>query len=299
MKPFCLVHLLILSLFLAHNADAEGLKVVASIYPLGDIVKQVGGERIDVKVMLPPAASAHTYEPTPKQILGLQDAKVFIKAGAGLEFWADRFVKTGSNKNMIVLDLSTDMPLIYGIERHDHDHRYKHEGDAADPHFWLDPVLAKKIVDRIANVLTKIDAGNKIFYSVNAEAYKKELDKLHEDITLKVKLFRTKEYVTFHSAWNYFSKRYGLKVVGVIEESPGREPSPRHTARLIKELKRLNSRVVFAEPQLNPKIAEVIAREAGAKVAFLDPIGGPNFKGRDTYIGLMRYNLSVMEGVMK
>jgi ABC-type Zn uptake system ZnuABC Zn-binding protein ZnuA len=105
--------------------------------------------------------------------------------------------------------------------------------------------------------------------------------------------------VTFHPAWNYFSKRYGLKVAGVIEESPGRESSPKHIAKIVSEIKRINSRIVFAEPQFNPKIAEVIAKEAGAKVLFLDPIGGADVKGRDTYIGLMRYNLSVMEEGMR
>ena len=125
------------------------------------------------------------------------------------------------------------------------------------------------------------------------------MDILHKEISDKVKTFKIKEYVTFHPAWNYFSKRYGLSVAGVIEESPGREPSPKHIARIIREVKRITSKVVFAEPQFNPAIAAVVAKEAGAKVLFLDPIGGSNIKGRDTYLGLMRYNLSVIEGAMK
>ncbi|HWR88834.1 MAG TPA: metal ABC transporter substrate-binding protein, partial [Dissulfurispiraceae bacterium] len=107
------------------------------------------------------------------------------------------------------------------------------------------------------------------------------------------------EYVTFHPAWNYFSQRYGLRVIGVIEESPGKEPTARHIARIVKDLKRLGARVVFAEPQFNPAVAEAIAREAGARVLFLDPVGGPNLPDRDTYVKLMQYNLSQMERAMK
>jgi len=103
--------------------------------------------------------------------------------------------------------------------------------------------------------------------------------------------------VTFHPAWDYFSKRYGLRVAGVIEEAPGKEPSPRHIAAIIREIKQTGGNVVFVEPQFNPKIGEVIAKEANAKVLYLDPIGGKD--GRKTYIEMMRYNISAMEKAMK
>jgi len=279
---------------------AEQIKVVVSIHPLYDITKQIGKDKVIVKTLLPPAASPHTFEPTPKQMMELHDAKIFIKIGAGLEFWADRIVKAVSNKNLIVVDLSKGMPLIHGTHKHEHDESPKiFSGRAADPHFWLDPVLTKKIVDKITNGLIQIDPQNKKFYADNAEYYKQQLDKLNEEIIQKIHQLKTKEYVTFHPAWNYFSKRYGLKVVGVIEEAPGREPTPGDVARIVKELKRSNIRVVFAEPQFNPKIAEAIAKEAHARVLFLDPIGASNAPDRDTYIKLMRYNLSQMERAMK
>ncbi len=95
-----------------------------------------------------------------------------------------------------------------------------------------------------------------------------------------MRTFRTKEYVTFHPAWDYFSRRYGLRVSGVIEEAPGKEPSPRHIATIIREIRQTGSNVVFVEPQFNPKIGEVIAKEANAKVLYLDPIGGQRARGR-------------------
>lgn len=195
------------------------------------------------------------------------------------------------------------MPLIYGVHEHAHEHESAAvkdpSGRSADPHFWLDPLLAKRIVDKVADALKQADPRNKDFYAMNAAKYKTDLDALNREIALKTSRFRVKEYVTFHAAWNYFSKRYGLKVIGVIEEAPGREPSPAHIAEIVKDLRRLNTRVVFAEPQFNPRVAEAIAREGGAKVLFLDPLGAPSAPDRDSYIKLMRYNVDQMRKAME
>jgi len=299
MKKFQII-LIILFLLAAHNSYAERMKVVVSIYPLGDITKQIGGERVDVKIMLPPGVSPHTFEPTPLEMMELHNARVFVKIGGGLEFWAEKMLNASSSKGLIVVDASSGLPLIREIHSHGlAETPKKSKAESADPHVWLDPVFAKAIADKITAALSKADPSGSAYYRGRSEKYKKDLDMLHNEISDKVKTFKIKEYVTFHPAWNYFSKRYGLRVAGVIEESPGREPSPKHIARIIREVKRINSKVVFAEPQFNPAIAEVIAKEAGAKVLSLDPIGGSNIKGRDTYLGLMRYNLSVMEGAMK
>jgi ABC-type Zn uptake system ZnuABC Zn-binding protein ZnuA len=167
----------------------------------------------------------------------------------------------------------------------------------ADPHIWLDPVIASNIVTKIEKALTEADPQDAMFYKHNASMYKEKLSQLDKEISEKVRTFRIKEYVTFHPAWNYFSRRYGLKVAGVIMESPGKEPSPKHIAKIMKDINRIGSKVVFVEPQFNPKIAESIAKESGARVLYLDPIGGQ--KGKETYIDTMRYNISVMESVMK
>jgi len=218
--------------------------------------------------------------------------------GAGLEFWAEKAIKSAGGKGLKVLVLSEGLPLIYGAGSRDG--HGTHQGQkSADPHVWLDPLLTKEIVNRIAAALVELDSSHERYFRENAERFKREIDSLDAFIAGKVKTFRTKEYVTFHPAWNYFSRRYGLRVAGVIEESPGKEASPKHIARIVNEVKRAGTRVVFAEPQFSSKTAEVIAREAGAKVLLLDPIGGPGLRGRDTYIGLMRYNLSMLEEAMK
>jgi len=288
---------LICPLIFTSIACAGKVNVVVSIYPLKDIVKQVGGDMVDVDFIVPPGASPHTFEPTPSDMLKMHRARMFVIIGAGLEFWADRAVRAAGRRDLKVIVLSEGMPLIHG--GHSHGEGRGINGTGADPHIWLDPLLTGDMADRIASALIELDGANGSYYRKRAEAFKRQLYELHRRIMKAVSRFRTREYVTFHPAWNYFSRRYGLKVIGVIEELPGKEASPRHIAGLINEIRKTGAKVVFAEPQFNPKMAELIAKEAGARVLILDPLGGPDLKGRDTYIGLMLYNLSILEQAMR
>jgi len=276
-----------LFLTIPNHSHAERIKVIASIAPLADFAKQVGGERVDVKLLLPPGASPHVYEPTPKAMKDISDARIFVKIGSGLEFWAEKLVNASRNRSLIIVDSSSGVPLIGDDRSH----------DSIDPHIWLDPVIAGSIVSKIENALIKADPQGAGLYRQNASLYRKKLLKLDKEISKTVGTFRTREYITFHTAWNYFSRRYNLKVAGVIEESPGREPSPKHIANIVKEVNRIGSKVVFVEPQFNPKIAQAVAKECGARVLYLDPIGGQ--EGRETYIDMMKYNVTVMASVMK
>jgi zinc transport system substrate-binding protein len=278
-------------------ASADKIKVVATIAPLADFARQVGGNKVEVTLLLPPGASPHIFEPTPKVVREISQARLFLKIGSGLEFWADRMLHSAP-ANILIVDSSSGVDLIKGVSHdHDHDHLKHDEQTNPDPHIWLDPLICTQIITKIEAALSRTDPSNALYYKKNAAAYQEKLRELDKEISGRTKLFRTREYVTFHSAWNYFSRRYGLKVAAVIEESPGKEPAPRHVKKIIEILEGLNTRVVFAEPQFSPKIAETIAREAGAKVFFLDPEGGQ--KGRATYIEMMRYNLAIMEKALR
>jgi len=289
---FCL-SLLLCPMHSAHALEAK-MKVVVSINPLADFVKQVGGTKVEVVLLLPPGASPHTFEPTPKVIREISQSRLFFKIGSGLEFWADRMI-TASAARIDIVDSSAGVDLITS-ENHDHESGHGHLANT-DPHIWLDPVICIGIINKIETALSKADPSNALYYRKNASVYRGKLRELDQEISERTKAFRTREYVTFHQAWNYFSRRYGLKVAAAIEEGPGKEPSPKHVARIIETLRRLKTRVIFAEPQFSPKIAETIAKDAGAQVLFLDPIGGQ--RDKETYISLMRYNLAIMEKALK
>ena len=282
------------------------IAVAASIVPLGDFCQKIGGDQVSVTVLVPPGASPHTYEPSPTAVARAMAARVFVYVGAGLDPWAERLVKAQRNPGQAVVEAVAGIPLLKDVEEQEHEEHAAHEPgkaehhhhEAGNPHVWLDPVLAEDICRSIAQALIKVDPEHKETYEVNLAKYLGQLQTLNQDIKETVATFRLRDYVCFHPAYTYFSRRYGLKEVGVIEASPGREPSPGHLQKIIAAIRSTGVKAVFAEPQFSPRVAEVIAREAGVKVLFLDPLGGRPPYGSD-YVQLMRHNLAILAQALR
>jgi zinc transport system substrate-binding protein len=275
-------------------APAARIPVVASIVPLGDLVRQVGGDRVQVRVLLPPGASPHTFEATPDAVREFAGARLFFQVGAGLESWAAALVQAAGGVRTVTLSEGMDLIRLAGGHEPPGDARTREPGN---PHLWLDPLLALRMTGAIERALGEADPAGASVYRANAEAYGRSLRELDAEIRRTVSGFRVRSFVSFHPAWDYFARRYGLVQAGVIEESPGRDPTPRQLAAIVAAIRAAGIRAVFAEPQLNPKPAEVIAREAGVRVVILDPQGG--LPGRETYLDLMRWNLARMREAME
>ena len=300
---FCLAFLFVQ--FHPVKCLGEKLPVIASIFPVADMVRQVGGEHVDVTLVLPGGASPHTFEPRPSLVKKFSTARIFFMVGAGLEFWADKFVQSSGDRLTRVV-LSHGLSLIHAAgHRPGHEHSAEKAGvsdrsaEIANPHIWLDPVMAKSMVKKILAVLCETDPLHSVYYTRQCDRYLAELGELDRLIKTGVDTFTIQKYVSFHASWDYFARRYGLEPVGVIETSPGRNPTPRQIQKIVVQIEKYGIRAVFAEPQFNPKAAEVIAREAGVHVLMLDPMGGPEIKKRNTYIDLMKYNLNVLHRAMK
>ena len=283
----------------------EKIAVVTSIFPVADMVRAVGGEHVDVTFILPAGASPHTFEPKPSLVKKITRARIFIMIGAGLEFWAEKFVKlAGPGLKTVVL--SEKVSLIHTTkDHHEGEHHYgkphisARKSSVANPHIWLDPGSVKLMVNEIVAALGEVDRQHETLYKQQGRKYLIELDKLDKMIKAEVDVFKIKEFVSFHASWDYFARRYGLEPVGVIESAPGRNPTPIRIKNIVDQIKRHNIQAVFAEPQLNPRAAEVIAKEAKVKVLLLDPLGGPGMKKRSNYIDLMKYNLNVLKEAMQ
>jgi zinc transport system substrate-binding protein len=295
--------------FSAISVLAEKLPVIASIYPVADMVRQVGGDHVQVTCVLPPGTSPHTFEPRPSLVRAFSSARVFFMIGAGLEFWAGKFVKL-AGPNLMTVVFSQGIDLIVSTEHdHAHDHeRHPHEKEAtiskneptvANPHIWLDPGIAKSMVNKITAALCKVDPRHLPYYNQRSRNYLKELDNLDHRITETAAAFKNKKYVAFHASWDYFARRYGLEPAGVIEAAPGRNPTPLQIKNIIATIKQYHICAVFAEPQLNPRAAEIIAKEADVKVLLLDPIGGPKQPYGNTYVNLMLHNLNILKEAME
>jgi zinc transport system substrate-binding protein len=290
-------------------APSSPLPVAATILPLGNFCQKIGGDLVQVKVLIPPGASPHVFEPAPSVMAAASQAKVFVYIGAGLEPWATRLLHAQNSRDLVVVAAACGIPLLNMADHHyrrdaEHGHAGKPGQEASaesltgNPHIWLDPVLAQQICRKIAAAFIQADPTHRAQYTANLQAYLAALAALNRDIEQHAKSWRLRDYVAFHPAFAYFARRYGLHCVGTIEASPGREPTPRYLSNLVAAIHRYKIKVVFAEPQLNPRVADVIAHEAGVKVLMLDPLGGRPPYG-DDYIPMMRHNLAMLDQALR
>lgn len=284
---------------------ADKIPVAASILPLGNFLENLGGERVQVTVLIPPGASPHVYEPSPAAVAQASKARVFAYVGAGLDPWVERLLAGRREDGPQVVQATAGIPLLADVGHHDHDHHAGqgrsspgHGHHQGNPHVWLDPVIAQDLCRRLAAALMAADPEHKAVYEANLARYLAELEALHQEIAAATATFRIREFVSTHPAFSYFARRYGLKEAGVIEAAPGREPSPGLLRKLVNNIRKFKVQAVFAEPQLSPRAAEVLAREAGVKLLILDPLGGRPPYGSD-YLKLMRHNLAVMQQAMQ
>ena len=219
-----LIVVVALSAFYAINMGAQTastttgrIKVLATFYPVYDFASNVGGNRIDLSLLVPETEDVHEFEPTPSSIQNVATANVLIYSGAGLEPWIPQIVAAADNPRLIVVDSSQGIPLLPVPPRFQKDNR------TFDPHIWLDPVLAKQQVMNILQGLIKADPADQGYFTSNAQAYTAKLDSLNSEILQATSNVKTRYFITFHEAFAYFAKRYNLTqipITGPFEEEP-------------------------------------------------------------------------------
>ncbi len=268
----------------ANSSPAMGdrLLVTASIAPLADFARQVGGDHVQVITLVPPGASPHTLELTPSQVEQVARARLLVLNGVGLEYWADKLVQSAGNPNLVVVDTSQGIQILGGDA----------DEPGGNPHIWLDPANAVVQVEHIRDALIQADPAHADDYQASAESYIDELRTLDQEIAGEVATWSDWQFIAFHPAWVYFARRYGLEQAAVIQRSPGREPSPVEVAHIIETARRIGARAIFAEPQFSPKVAQTIAEESGTQVLFLDPLG--TSLDDPSYVNVMLYNVAQM-----
>ena len=291
--------------------DSSAVKVVASIFPLADLLRQLGGDRVEVMILLPAGLSPHTYEPTVEQAVGVSRASLVVHVGGGLDDWAVTVARAQGVETVAVMDHLADWVLEYrpvqlgnshGACGHDHrgrDHEGHDHGDR-DPHVWMDPVLVREAVaPLLAGLLADLDPERREEYQESLSVLQESLRDLDLEMRAKVETFSRRRFISYHSAWQYLSQRYRLEEVASVETFPGREPSAGWLGELVNLAREKGIDIIFAEPQLSQKAATVIAGEIGGRVLLLDPLGGEDLAGRDTYQNLIRYNFKVLKEALK
>ncbi|MGM0688274.1 MAG: metal ABC transporter substrate-binding protein [Bacillota bacterium] len=298
------------------------VQVVTTIYPLSDIITRLGGEKVNVSYLLPAGASPHTYEPTIEQARLIERADLVVYIGAGLDDWAVKLAES-SESNLILLDLSKEISLIepaeyrhlvgsetgeHDCDDHNHqsdeckddcdDHNNDHEDcdhhhGPEDPHFWLDPIVVRdEICAEIFEMLVSISPEDEEYFKSKFDLYYQDLTELHQEIENVTAEFSHRSFIAFHSAWQYFGLRYDLQEVAVIAQFPGQEPSAGWLAHLIAMIKDEDIAAIYAEPQYSTALADRISEETGITVKIIDPLGGEDMPGRESYIEMMQFNLA-------
>jgi len=278
---FRIVFMLILivplgAMIVACDDDGEDDKnekpgIVVTLLPQAEFVEKIGGDKVEVTVMVPPGANVHTYEPTPGQMATLAKAELYAKVGSGVEFelaWMDNLVD--QNKDMLVVDCSQGITLIEMSTSHEHEDEVDHNQEGMDPHIWMSPRNAMMMVENICDGLVQVDLTNKSYYESNRDAYLEELSQLDRDIKDGLASITNRVFMVYHPAFGYFAHEYELKMLPIEEE--GKEPTAKGLTFLIDEAKENDIKVIFAEPQFDPKSAEVIADEINGTVILINPL---------------------------
>jgi zinc transport system substrate-binding protein len=259
----------------AQDKPAGKVKAFVSIIPVAYFVERVGGPNVEVSVLVGPGQDPHTFEPTPKLMAKLADAKVLFKMG--FPFEEILIKKVGSTfKNLEVIDLQQGIKLRAMTEEEEHSHgdaeknKHEHEANEMDQHTWLDPQLAKIQAKSIADTLIRIDPSHKDQYEKNLKGFQADLDAVHEQLTKALAPVKGKCFLVFHPAYGYLGDAYGLKQI--VVQLGGKEPTARQLSRLIELAKANDVRVIFVQPQFSKKSAEVLAKAIGGSVVPLDDL---------------------------
>lgn len=251
------------------------LSVVTSTTVFADMIQRVGGDNVEVFGLVPAGADVHTFQPAPQDVRRASKARVAVWNGLGLDEKVEETVASLSIADLTTVTLSEGIePLDTGEEDEEEARASDHEGqghEAGNPHMWLDPTLGIRYVGQIRDALIAADPANAATYQANADRYVAELTELDAWAEREVATIPAsrRKLVTFHDAFPYLARRYGLEVVGVVLKSPGREPSAQEVATLVSEIKELEIPAVYTEPQFNAQILTLAARDANVQIKAL------------------------------
>ncbi|WP_290647855.1 zinc ABC transporter substrate-binding protein [Aquisalimonas sp.] len=263
-----LTRLCALSLLCLHGPLLGALPVTVSVPPQGYLVEAIGGERVDVSIMIEPGRSPHTFSLSPRRMMALDDAQVYFKVGHPDLAFEQRFLNhvEGQGRGVRIVALSEGVDLVRLDEEHDHDHSH----GETDPHLWVSPRIMRAAAERVADALIDADPDGEADYRAGLERFITDVDALDEEIRSRFEPLERRRFVVNHPAWGYFARDYDMEQVAI--ESGGRDPSPAELARFIEAAKAEDVRVIFVQKGFSQRGAKTIAQEIEAVVKTVDPL---------------------------
>ena len=283
------------ALLAATAAQAQPLEVSTSFSILGDLVRQVGGERVKVRTLVGPDEDAHAFQPRPSDAREIGAAALVVVNGLGFDDWMLRLARAGGFKGEVVVASAGIDTLAMARDEHGHGHDH---GKAVDPHAWQDVANVRRYVANIADALAKADPAGASAYLSNAERYDGALKALDAEIRAAFAALpaERRKVVSSHDAFGYFGRAYGIRFLAPVGVSNNAEPTAQGVARLIRQLKAEKVPAVFIENVADPRLIERIRSESGARVGgtlysdALSTAAGP----APDYLQMMRANLNAL-----
>ena len=264
--------------------EAAVTKAFVSISPQKYFVQKIGGDLVDVSVLVPAGANPHNFEPKPRQMAELSKSAVYFAVGIDFEkFWLKKIA--AANPKMRVVRTDDGITKIPMADHHDgeksrrqHPQKSKveapagndHGGVSPDPHVWLSPALVKIQARHILEALVAIDPVHQSKYESNYATFMREIDELDAELKALFAGRKGEQFMVFHPAWGYFAEAYGLVQVPV--EIEGKDPKPAQLQNLIRHARERHIKVVFVQPQFSTKSAELLSREIGGQIVYTDPL---------------------------
>ncbi len=269
----------------AADRPAGPLRIVATTTTLASIARGAAGAQADVRSLVPVGTSPEDFQPSPDVIAALRDADVLVENGADLESWLNATIRNAGNPRLRIVVCSAGLPVRDG-----------------NPHLWMDPVYARAYVAKIRAALIAADAAHASAYRASASAYDNELAALTSRTRAKIATIppARRTMIVFHNAFDYYARRFELRIVGAIEPIAGAEPNPAHVSELVRLARAEHVPAVFAEHEYSDKLARTLAASAGGlTVAFLydDSLGTD--PAVSTYVGMIDADTDTIVGALK
>jgi zinc/manganese transport system substrate-binding protein len=272
---------------------AEKLKAVASFSILADLVKQVGGDHVEVTAIVGPDGDAHVFQPSPLDAKAIADANIVVINGLGLEGWTARLIQSSGTKAPVVVASKGVRPLQGEGE----------EKGKADPHAWQSIANAKIYVANIRDGLIAADPADKADFEANAKAYLARLDQLEAEVKAAIASIppKNRKIITTHDAFGYFARAYGMSFIAPQGVSTETEPSAKDVAKIIRQIKAQRIPAVFLENISDDRLMQQIARETGARIGdklYSDALSNPD-AGAGTYLDMMHNNIAAFTKALR
>lgn len=286
--------------------EESKIKVTTSIYPIKEMAKSIGGDKISVRSMVPDGAEPHDFEPKAKDMVELSKSNLFIYNGLEMEHWVDKVLDTAgeeniksinTSKNASIIEVNNEIHEDKFEDGHNHTEEDGHNHGRIDPHIWLSPIEALKQGKEIEQGLIEVDPANKKYYEENYIKFSEQLNDLYEEYKEKFKEITNKNFVTSHGAFAYLCRDFGLTQNSVEDAFGEGEITPKHLKELSDYCKKNNVKVIFTPDTESEKVSDTLAKEINAKVAKISSL---ETKSQDkSYLEIMKNNLETIYQNMK